>query len=89
MHSEGYSTWSYLCVCFLSVKSHFTSRASVYPKNTVMYSAGDGSHKVFSETALLQRSSTAPLKGIRTYGAAIFLQKARMRFIHKVVIFIQ
>ena len=39
-----------LCVC-LSVKSHFTSGASVLPENTVTYSAGNGDQKVFFETA--------------------------------------
>ena len=61
----------------LSVKSNLTSGASVRPENTVMYSAGNGGQKlcgVFSETALFQRSSTAPLKVIRTFGN--FLCKA-------------
>ena len=55
----------------LSVKSYLTSGASVRPENTVTYSAGNGGQKicsVFSETAPLQRSSTAPLKAIRTVG---------------------
>ena len=45
-----------LCVC-LSVKSHFTSRVSVCPENTVAYSAGNGGQKicvVFFETALFK-----------------------------------
>ena len=42
------------------VKSHLTSGASVCPENTVTYSVGNG--EFFSETAPLQRSSTAPLK---------------------------
>ena len=48
---------------YLSVKSHLTSGASVRPQNTVMYSAGNRAPKncvVFSETAPLQISSTAP-----------------------------
>ena len=47
MHSLG------LSVC-VSVKSNLTPRASVRPKNTVTYSAGNGDKKicgVFSETA--------------------------------------
>ena len=57
-------------VC-VSVKSHLTSRASVHPKNTVTYSAGNGGPKicgVFRETAPLHRSSTAPLKAICMVG---------------------
>ena len=59
-----------MCVC-LSVKSHLTSGASVRPEDPVMYSAGNRGQKicgVFSETAPLQRSSTPPLKAIRTVG---------------------
>ena len=59
-----------MSVC-LSVKSHLTSGASVRPENTVTYSAGNGGPKicgVFSETAPLQRSSTAPLKAICMVG---------------------
>ena len=68
-------------VC-LSVKSHLTSGLSVRLENPVTYSAGNGGQNicgVFSETAPLQRSSTPPLKAIRTVGH--FLQKARMRII--------
>ena len=53
MRSEGYGTWSCVCVC-VSVKSHLTSGASVGPENTVAYSAGNGGKKiggVFFETA--------------------------------------
>ena len=61
-----------LCVCVcLSVKSHLTSGASVRPENPVTYSVGYGGQNicgVFSETARLQRSSTPPLKAIRTVG---------------------
>ena len=70
-----------VCLC-LSVKSHLTSGVSVLPENTVMYSAGNGSQKicgVFSETTLLQRSSTAPLKAIHT--VSHFLSKVCMRII--------
>ena len=45
---------------------HLTSGASICPENTVMYSVGNGGPNicgVFSETTLLQRSSTPPLKG--------------------------
>ena len=59
-----------MCVC-LSVKSHLTSGASVRPENPVTYSAGNRGQKIcgdFSETAPLQRSSTPPLKAIRTVG---------------------
>ena len=59
-----------LSVC-LSVKSHLTAGASVRPANTVTYSAGKRGQKicgVFSETALLLRSSTPPLKAIRSVG---------------------
>ena len=45
MRSEGYGTWSCVCVC-LSVKSHLTSGASVRPENTVTYSAGNGGQKI-------------------------------------------
>ena len=66
MRSEGYGSW--VCV---SVKSHLTSGATVHPENTVTYSAGNRGQKIggfFSETAPLQRSSTAPLKAICTVG---------------------
>ena len=59
-----------VCVC-LSVKSHLTSGASVHLENTDTYSAGKGGQKicrVFSETAPLRRSSTPPLKAIRSVG---------------------
>ena len=59
-----------LSVC-LSVKSHLTSRASVHPENTVIYSAGNRGQKiggVFSETTPLRRSSTPPLKAVRSFG---------------------
>ena len=75
-----------MCVCLsvcLSVKSHLTSGASLRPENTVTYSAGNEGQKIcvfFSETAPLQRSSTAPLKAY--VRSAIFLQKARMRIIY-------
>ena len=49
-----------VCVC-LSVKQHLTYGASVRPENAVTYSAGNEGKTfcgVFSETALLQRSST-------------------------------
>ena len=55
----------------LSVKSHLTSGESAHPENTIMYSVGNGHQKigkVFSEIALLQRSSTAPLKAICMVG---------------------
>ena len=51
MRSEGYCTWSCVCVC-VSV-CHLTSGASVCPENTVAYSAGNGGQKicgVFFET---------------------------------------
>ena len=70
MCSEDYGSWVSVSVC-QSVKSHLTSGASVHPENTVTYSAGNGGQKicgVFSETTLLQRSSTAPLKNICTVG---------------------
>ena len=53
------------------VESHLTSGASVRPENTVTYSAGNGGQKicvVFSETAPLQRSSTALFKAIHAVG---------------------
>ena len=56
-----------MCASVL-VKSHLTSEASVPPENTVMYSAGNGGQNicgVFSETTLLQRSSTALLKAMQ------------------------
>ena len=58
----------YVCVSF---KSNLTSGGSVCPENSVTYSAGNGGQKicgVFTETASLQRSSTASLKAIRTVG---------------------
>ena len=57
-------------VC-LSVKSHLISGVSVHPENTVTCSAGNRGKKiggVFSESAPMQRSSTALLKAIHTYG---------------------
>ena len=65
-----------------SVKSHLTSEVSVGPEITVTYSAGNGGQKicgVFSETAPLQRSSTATLNAY--VWSTIFLQKARMHII--------
>ena len=59
-----------VCVC-VSVRSHLTSGASVRPENPVTYSADNGGQIicwVFSETAWLQRSSTPPLKALRTVG---------------------
>ena len=69
MRSEGYCSRPCVSVC-LSVKSKLTSGASVRPETSVTYSTGNGGQKicgVFSETAPLQRSSTAPLND-RTYG---------------------
>ena len=57
-----------VCVC-VSVKSHLTSGASVRPENPITYSVDNGGQNicgVFSKTAQLQRSSTLPLKAIRT-----------------------
>ena len=57
MRSEGYGTWSCVCVCLsvcLSVKSHLISGASVRPENTVTYSVGNGGQNIcgfFFETA--------------------------------------
>ena len=69
-----------VCVCMcVSVKSHLTSGASVRPENTVTYPVGNEGQKicgVFSETAPLWRSSTAPLKSY--IWSAIFLRKACM-----------
>ena len=59
-----------VCVC-LSVKSHLTSGESVCPVHIVTYSVGNGGQKicgVFSETALLWRSSTPPLKAMHSVG---------------------
>ena len=59
-----------LCVC-LSVKSKLTSGASVRPETSVTYSTGNEDQNIcgdFSETALLRRSSTLPLKAIRSVG---------------------
>ena len=53
-----------------------SSEAPVHPENTAMYSASNGGRKicgVFSETAPLQRSSTAPLKAY--VRSAIFCEK--------------
>ena len=69
-----------MSVC-LSVKSHLTSGASVRPENTVMYPAGNEGQNicgVFSETAPLQRSSTAPLKAYVLYSACVFRVHARV-----------
>ena len=82
MRSEGYGS-CHVCVC-VSVKSHLTSEASVCPENTVTYSAGNVRQKicgVFSETVLLQRSSTPSLDG-HTLGQPFFLQRTRMRIVH-------
>ena len=60
---EGYCSRPCVSVC-LSVKSHPTS-VCVRPENTVTYSAGNEGRNicgVFSETALLQRSSTPSVK---------------------------
>ena len=79
---EGYSSWSVclsLCVSVsvcLSVKSHLTSGASVRPENTVTYSKNCG---VFSETASLQRSSTASIERPYMYNRPFFLWKVRIR----------
>ena len=53
------------------VQSHLTSGTSVRPENAITYSAGNRGQNIcgiFSETAPLQRSSTALLKAIRTVG---------------------
>ena len=55
-------------VCLLS---HISPLEHLRPENPVAYSAGNEGQKicgVFSETARLQRSSTPPLKAIRTVG---------------------
>ena len=54
----------------MCVKSHLTSGASICPENPVAYSAERRLKNcgVFSETARLQRSSTPPLKAVRTVG---------------------
>ena len=74
-----------VCVCVCpSVKSHLTSGASVCPENTVMYPAGNEGQKIckfFSETAPLQRSSTAPLKAY--IWSATFLRKVHMCIIYR------
>ena len=63
-----------VCVCVsvcVSVKSYLTSGVSIHPENTVTYSAGNRGQNIcgfFSETAPLQRSSTAPLKAMLTVG---------------------
>ena len=87
MRSEGYCSWVCLSVCLsvcVSVKSHLTYGASVRPENAVTYSAGNEGQTfcgVFSETALLQRSSTPSVDG-HTYSRPFFLRKAaRMRII--------
>ena len=70
-----------LCVC-VSVNLHLTSGVSVRPENTVTYPAGNEGQNicgVFSETAPLQRSSTAPLRAY--VWSAIFLRKACMRIV--------
>ena len=62
MDSEGYGVVVSVC---LSVKSHSTLEVSLHPENAVMYSAGDKGQNIcgiFSETALLPRSS-APILG--------------------------
>ena len=62
----------------MSVKLHLTSGASVHPENTVMYSADNGGQNicgVFSETAPLQRSSTAPLKAIHVHMVSHWVSK--------------
>ena len=53
MHSEDLVC---LCAC-VSVKSHFTSGASVHLENTVTYSVGNRSQKIcgfFAENALFK-----------------------------------
>ena len=80
MRSEGYGSWVCLSVC-LSVTPHLTSGASVRPESDVTYSTGNEGQKirgVFSQTALLRRSSTSSV--VRPYvQAAIFPAEARMR----------
>ena len=74
----------HLLVC-LSVRSHLASGASVPPENTVTYSAGNGGQNIygfFSETAPLQRSSTAPYVESNTYGRPFScIKRARMRIL--------
>ena len=67
---EDYGSWVCLSGC-VSVKSHLTSGASVNPKNTIMYSAGNGGCGVFSETTPLQRSSTFSIES-HTYSPGPF-----------------
>ena len=72
-----------VCVCLsVCLLSHLTSGASVRPANTLTYSVGNEGQKIcgaFSETAPLQRSSTAPLK--HTYGPPFSCGK-RTRTLH-------
>ena len=66
----------------MSVKSHLTFGASVRPKNTVTYSAGNRGQKIcgFSLKLLRYRDpALPPLKPICTVGH--FLQKARIHII--------
>ena len=76
-----------VCVC-LSVKSHLTSGASVCRENVATYSASNEGQKfcgVFSETALLPRSSAPSYDG-HTSGRPFFLRITRMRTVHTQVI---
>ena len=66
-----------MCV---SVKSHFTSGASVRRENAAKYSAGNEGCGVFSENVQLQRSSATSLDG-HTSGRPFFLQRTRMRIV--------
>ena len=79
MHSEGYSTWSYVSVCLLVVTSHLWS-ICLSLKNCHILSGQRRSKGcvVFSETTPLQRSSTSSIE--RPYvQSAIFLRKSHMR----------
>ena len=60
---------------------------SVHPENTVMYSEGNEDQNIcggFSETALLQRSSTPSIERLYVQ-SAILQHKACMRIYHMVV----
>ena len=70
-----------LSVC-LSVSQHLTSGASVRLENAVTYSTGNEGQKicgVFSETALLQRSSTPSVVRLMRSRPFLSLLKMRMR----------
>ena len=81
MHSEDYCSWICLSVGW-SVKPHLTSGVSVHLEIDVMYLMGNEGQSIcgdFSETTLLQRSSTSCIVLLPLVGHFRYAGKKCMR----------